>query len=80
RYTTALLLGDLGYQVSEAASAEEALGEGERGLAPDLLVTDHLMADKTGVQLAEELRQRFPQLPVLVITGYAKLRPEQLNG
>ena len=61
RYTTALLLGDLGYQVSEAASAEEALGEVERGLAPDLLVTDHLMADKTGVQLAEELRQRFPQ-------------------
>ncbi len=80
RYTTALLLGDLGYQVSEAASAEEALGEVERGLAPDLLVTDHLMADKTGVQLAEELRQRFPQLPVLVITGYANLRPEQLNG
>ncbi|MDC3952116.1 hybrid sensor histidine kinase/response regulator, partial [Pseudomonas aeruginosa] len=62
RYTTALLLGDLGYQVSEAAL--------------DLLVTDHLMADKTGVQLAEELRQRFPQLPVLVITGYANLRPE----
>ena len=80
RYTTALLLGDLGYQVSEAASAEEALGEVERGLAPDLLVTDHLMADKTGVQLAEELRQHFPQLPVLVITGYANLRPEQLNG
>ncbi|WP_132885462.1 PAS domain-containing protein [Pseudomonas aeruginosa] len=80
RYTTALLLGDLGYQVSEAASAEEALGEVERGLAPDLLVTDHLMADKTGVQLAEELRQRFPQLPVLVITGYANLTPEQLNG
>ncbi|MGV8235053.1 PAS domain-containing protein, partial [Pseudomonas aeruginosa] len=33
RYTTALLLGDIGYQVSEAASADEALGEVERGLA-----------------------------------------------
>ncbi|MGV8397396.1 peptidase S8 and S53 subtilisin kexin sedolisin, partial [Pseudomonas aeruginosa] len=55
RYTTALLLGDLGYQVSEAASAEEALGEVERGLAPDLLVTDHLMADDFEPADAEDL-------------------------
>ncbi|MBG7023019.1 response regulator [Pseudomonas aeruginosa] len=80
RYTTALLLGDLGYQVSEAASAAEALEQVDNGLAPDILVTDHLMADQTGAQLAHELRRRFAQLPVLIVTGYANLTPEQLDG
>ncbi|VTL96869.1 sensor histidine kinase/response regulator hybrid [Pseudomonas aeruginosa] len=31
-------------------------------------------------QLAHELRRRFAQLPVLIVTGYANLTPEQLDG
>lgn len=80
RQTTALQLGDLGYQVTEASSAAAALRAIESGLTPDVLVTDHLMADKTGAQLAQELRRRFPALPVLIITGYANLTPAQISG
>lgn len=80
RYTTRLQLRDLGYQVTEASSAAAALDLVEQGLVPDVLVTDHIMADKTGAQLAQEVRQRFAGLPVLIITGYANLTPSQIRG
>ncbi|KAF1070830.1 MAG: Blue-light-activated protein [Pseudomonas citronellolis] len=80
RQTTALLLRDLGYQVSDARSAAVALRLVEAGLVPDVLVTDQIMAEQTGAQLAEILRQRLPHLPVLIISGYANLSPEQLCG
>nr|WP_158458284.1 ATP-binding protein [Pseudomonas fluorescens] len=80
RHTTALQLRDLGYEVTEAADAAQALQLIEDGLRPDALVTDHIMAIKTGVQFAQELRERFPELPVLIITGYANLTPRELRG
>ncbi len=80
RHATALQLRDLGYEVTEAADAAAALRCIEAGLRPDVLVSDHIMAEKTGVQFAQELRQRLPTLPVLIITGYANLTPHQLRG
>lgn len=80
RDTTALQLHDLGYEVTEVDSAAEALKLIEDGLRPDALVTDHIMENKTGAQLAQELRQRFPDLPVLIITGYANLTPTQISS
>jgi CheY-like chemotaxis protein len=63
---------DLGYNVVEASSAEEALALVAGGLHPHLLVTDHLMPGMTGVELAQELRSRQPTLPVLIVSGYAE--------
>ncbi|MBD8573295.1 PAS domain S-box protein [Pseudomonas syringae] len=80
RYATALQLRDLGYQVTDTATAHNALQMIEAGLRPDLLITDHLMANKTGAQLAVEVRQSIPHLPVLIITGYANLKPAQLQA
>lgn len=80
RFTTAESLTELGYDVISAGSGQEALNEVEAGLTPDLLVTDHLMPGMTGAQLAMEMRQILPDLPVLVITGYAQLRPEEAGG
>nr|WP_256203158.1 PAS domain S-box protein [Pseudomonas sp. ML96] len=80
RQTTALQLQELGYQVREAASAVAALQLIEAGLAPDVLITDQIMPEKTGIQLARELRRRTPELPVLVITGYSNLSPAQTHG
>jgi CheY-like chemotaxis protein len=77
RFTTSESLIELGYEVVPAASAEEALDRISGGLKPDLLVTDHLMPGMTGAQLALELRGKLPGLPVLMITGYAQLRPEE---
>jgi CheY-like chemotaxis protein len=80
RQTTIMQLQDLGYQVTEAASAAAALRLIDQGLAPDVLVTDHIMPDKTGAQLARELRQRIPSLPVLIITGYSNHTPAPMRG
>ena len=80
RDTTCLQLLDLGYEVTEVDSAAAALKLIDEGLRPDALVTDHIMENKTGAQLAQELRQRMPDLPVLIITGYANLTPTQISS
>jgi CheY-like chemotaxis protein len=41
-------------------------------VAPDLVVTDHLMPGMTGTELAQTLRQRRPVPRVLIISGYAE--------
>jgi PAS domain S-box-containing protein len=72
RMSTADMLMDLGYEVVEAGSAEDALRLVGEGLAPDLLVTDHLMPGMSGAQLARKLRVHRPELPVLIVSGYAE--------
>jgi PAS domain S-box-containing protein len=72
RMSTADMLIDLGYAVVEANSAEQALDLVEGGFRPDVLVTDHLMPGMTGVELAKKVRARDPDLPVLVVSGYAE--------
>ena len=73
RMSTAEMLIDLGFQVVEAGSAEEALRILQAGGAPDLLVTDHLMPGMSGAELARKAREHSPALPILVISGYAEV-------
>ncbi|HAL67036.1 MAG TPA: hypothetical protein DCP84_05035 [Pseudomonas sp.] len=80
RHATALQLRDLGYEVTEAPSAVAALRLVEKGWLPDVLVTDHVMPEMTGVRFAQQMRQHHSELPVLIITGYANLTPRQLSG
>lgn len=70
RAATADMLGELGFEVVEATSAEEALLLHARGPF-DLLVTDYMMSGMNGMALIEIVRERTPELPVLVISGYA---------
>jgi CheY-like chemotaxis protein len=35
----------------------------------DLVITDHLMPKMNGPQLVANLRQRFPTLPIVVLSG-----------
>jgi PAS domain S-box-containing protein len=72
RLSTADMLADLGFAVTEAASAEEALRLIDRGQRFDLLVTDHLMPGMTGTDLARAVRSARPDVPVLVVSGYAE--------
>jgi PAS domain S-box-containing protein len=72
RLSTADMLGDLGFSVTEARSAEEALRLIDEGLEIDVLVTDHLMPGMTGVDLVRALRRRRPSAPALIISGYAE--------
>lgn len=68
--TVATLLRRTGYEVHVASNGVEALSVADR--TPfGFLVTDLSMPMMDGVALAEELRSRFPELPVLYITGHA---------
>ncbi|MDR2307888.1 MAG: response regulator [Paucimonas sp.] len=80
RQATVLQLHELGYDVFEADGPGQALALLDQGLAPDALLTDHVMAGMTGVRLAQRVRERLAGLPVLVITGYANLTPRELHG
>ena len=65
RLCTADVLVDLGYDVIEAASGEQALRLLDEGPAPDVLVTDYLMPGMSGADLAQAVRARKPGLPIL---------------
>jgi CheY-like chemotaxis protein len=73
RASTAEMLSESGYTVVEAPSAEVALRRLKDGLQPALLITDHLMPGMTGTELARAARREQPELPVLVISGYAEI-------
>ena len=67
------MLTDLGHSVTEASSGERALKFIESGQPIDLLVTDQAMPGMTGIELAAKVRKSRPDLPVLLVTGYADL-------
>jgi PAS domain S-box-containing protein len=71
RMSTADMLTDLGYVVVEVGSSEEALQKIQDGVEPALLVTDHLMPGITGTQLCRNLKRLRPELPVLIVSGFA---------
>jgi signal transduction histidine kinase len=70
---TAAMILDLGHTPVEAHSGAEALHLLDSGLKVDVVLTDHAMPAMTGLQLAENIQQRFPQLPIILATGYAEL-------
>jgi CheY-like chemotaxis protein len=71
RTSTAEMLSDLGYDVVEAESGEEALRLIREGLRLDLLVTDHMMPGITGTDLARIVRLEQPHVKALLVSGYA---------
>jgi PAS domain S-box-containing protein len=72
RGSTADMLADFGFDVLQATSAAEALSIIGGGTPVDILVTDHLMPGMTGVDLARSVRSRRPDMPVLIISGFAE--------
>ena len=61
----------MGYRVLGAGSGKEALALfGEQEGAIDLVISDMVMADMSGVALHQKLRAERPELPMLIITGY----------
>ena len=70
---TAAMLEDLGHAVQTAGSGDEALVLLGREGHVDLVVTDQLMPGMTGSQLARAIRRTAPDLPVLIVSGFAEL-------
>jgi two-component system cell cycle sensor histidine kinase/response regulator CckA len=66
-----------GYRVILASNAKEAEQIGSRAGSFDLLITDAVMPNITGAELARRLRAAHPGLKVLFISGYADGAPQR---
>ncbi|MBV9403964.1 MAG: response regulator [Acidobacteriaceae bacterium] len=65
------VLKEAGYRVVEASNGKDALRiSQELETEPGLLLTDVVMPEMSGLQLAEELRRKWPSLAVLYTSGY----------
>jgi len=71
------MVSELGFEPVVAHSAKEALDRLTGGEKPKLIFTDIVMPGGiSGIELARKVRDRFPELPVLLTTGYS----EQVGG
>ncbi len=69
---TTALLEQLGYRVVRAENASEALRHLQQGIEFDLLFSDIVMPGAiNGLGLAEICRERFPEIPVLLTSGFS---------
>jgi PAS domain S-box-containing protein len=71
RTVAARALARAGHELVVAASGLEALDLLDAEQPIDLLITDLAMPGMNGLELAERVHERHPELPVLYISGYA---------
>jgi signal transduction histidine kinase len=69
RRVAARILRQAGYAANEASLPSAALSSASEGL--DLLVTDVILPEMSGRELAARMRELRPDLPVLFVSGHA---------
>jgi len=63
-----LVLASVGYSIVTAQSGEEGLALFKK--TPfDLVVADHFLTDKTGTEIAREMKEAKPEVPILIVSG-----------
>jgi CheY-like chemotaxis protein len=73
REVTSQVLRSAGYRVLTAKNAAEAIHVFDQCSSEvELLLTDVVLPGETGRVLAAKLRQRNPELNILLVTGYAE--------
>ena len=72
RETCRMMLSHLGYRVTTSGAPHKVLALIEQAQPPvDLVITDQTMPKMTGLDLTEEIRRRYPSIPVILCTGYS---------
>lgn len=66
-----LLLAHAGYEVLTAASGEEGL-EVFRENPIELVIADHFLSDKSGSEIAAEMKELKPEVPILIVSAAAE--------
>jgi len=67
------MLGEMGFETVTTHSAKEALERLSGEQRPSLVFSDIVMPGGiSGLELARKIRSRFPELPVLLTTGYSE--------
>jgi PAS domain S-box-containing protein len=73
RQVVSRMLRQFGYAVIEAEGGEEALQIVAGGDGPiDIVLSDIVMPTMDGLDLLTRLRQRHPELPVILMSGYSQ--------
>jgi PAS domain S-box-containing protein len=72
---TIAMLDDLGHIGIPALSGKEALDILRQQGSVDLVITDYAMPQMTGLQLADAIQKEWPELPVIIATGFAEMDP-----
>jgi PAS domain S-box-containing protein len=68
------LLEQLGYRTASVESASAALARLAAGEVPDGIFTDVVLpGEMDGLALARLVKERYPDVPVVLTTGYAKI-------
>jgi two-component system, NtrC family, sensor kinase len=71
---TADALAELGYAATLVENATRALDALANDAARfDVVFTDVAMPGMSGVELAQEIRRRYPELPVVLTSGYSQM-------
>ncbi|WP_313519903.1 PAS domain S-box protein [Pseudomonas sp.] len=71
---TASMLETMGYRVESVGDADQALQRLLRSSGYRLLLSDVIMPGRTnGLELANKVRERLPELPILLTSGYSEI-------
>ncbi|WP_339529853.1 response regulator [Pseudomonas mucidolens] len=70
---TGAMLEDLGHHVVPAAGGQDALAVLTQGEHVDLVITDMAMPDMTGIELANQIELLFPELPIILSSGFREV-------
>ena len=69
-----LLLTSAGYRVLTATSGEEGLGLFKDNPV-ELVIADHFLSDKSGSEIAAEMKDLKPGVPILIVSAAAEAPP-----
>ena len=71
------LLHDLGFEAETAASAQAALELLSAGAMFDVIFSDVVMPGMSGIEFAQIVRERSPELPIVLTSGYSHVLVEE---
>jgi two-component system, NtrC family, nitrogen regulation response regulator NtrX len=72
RETLSGIFEDEGYETVAAASGEEGLRAAKES-GPDIVLLDIWLSGMDGIETLKELREEYPDLPVIIISGHANI-------
>ena len=75
RRMLSLMLTKAGYDVLDAADGKEGLKQ-FRENEIDLVITDLIMPEKEGIEMIMELKNDFPDVKIIAMSGGAQMGPE----